>query len=86
MSYKSMQRHKTHKTRFKPAHAERILELTEVMIMGDEVFDDTKQFRHWLHTKSYALGSLTPVDLLSSSYGKELVLSELVRIDEGIFV
>ncbi len=86
MSYKSLLRYKTSQSRFKPSHSERILELTEVMSMGEEVFDDTKQFRHWLHTKSYALGNLTPMELLSSSYGKELVLGELVRIDEGIFV
>lgn len=54
--------------------------------MGEEVFDDTSQFRQWLRTQNYALGNLTPIELLSSSYGKELVLSELVRVDEGIFV
>jgi putative toxin-antitoxin system antitoxin component (TIGR02293 family) len=86
MSYKSLLRHKASQSQFKPAHSERILELTEVMSMGEDVFDDTKQFCHWLHTKNYALGSLTPMELLSSSYGKELVLGELVRVDEGIFV
>jgi len=54
--------------------------------MGEEVFDNVKQFRHWLHTENFALGNLTPMELLSSSYGKELVLSELVRVDEGVFV
>jgi putative toxin-antitoxin system antitoxin component (TIGR02293 family) len=86
MSYKSLQRYKTSQSQFKQAQSERILELTEVMSMGEEVFDDTKQFRHWLRTTNYALGNLTPMELLSSSYGKELVLSELVRVDEGIFV
>jgi len=86
MSYKSLLRYKTSKSRFKPSHSERILELTEVMSMGEDVFDDTKQFRNWLRTKNYALGNLTPMELLSSSYGKELVLSEMTRIDEGIFV
>ena len=86
MSYKSLQRHKTQKSPFKPLHSEKILEVTEVMSLGEEVFDDTKKFRRWLHTESYALGNMTPMALLSSSYGKELVLSELVRIDEGIFV
>jgi len=86
MSYKSLQRYKTNKSHFKQAQSERILELTEVMAMGEEVFDNTKQFRHWLHTENYALGKLTPMELLSSSYGKELVLTELVHIDEGIFV
>ncbi len=86
MSYKSLQRHKAHKSPFKPAHSERILELTEVMIVGEELFDNTKQFRLWLHTENYALGRLTPMELLSSSYGKELVLGELVRVDAGIFV
>ena len=85
ISYKSLQRHKSSKSPFKATHSERILEMTEVMSMGEEVFDDTRQFRQWLRTQNYALGNLTPIELLSSSYGKELVLSELVRVDEGIF-
>ena len=35
---------------------------------------------------SYALGKLKPIELLKDSYGKEMVISELNRINHGILV
>ena len=49
-------------------------------------FDTEHQFHTWLYTPSFALGGLKPFDLLSDSYGKEMVMTELHKIDEGIFV
>ena len=53
---------------------------------GKKVFDTKEQFYLWLTTPSYALGNLKPSELLKDSYGKELVMGELNRIDKGIFV
>ena len=50
------------------------------------MFDSTEQFYLWLNTPSYALGNLKPAELLKDSYGKELVMGELNRIEQGIFV
>ncbi|RXJ44479.1 type II RES/Xre toxin-antitoxin system antitoxin [Gelidibacter gilvus] len=70
---------------FKPIHTEKIIELAEVTNFGKVVFDSTKQFYLWLNTPSFALGNLKPAELLNDSYGKELVMDELNRIDQGIF-
>tara|TARA_R110002124_G_scaffold227442_3_gene392701 strand:- start:309 stop:824 length:516 start_codon:yes stop_codon:yes gene_type:complete len=70
---------------FKPIHSEKIIELAEVTNYGKTVFDTTEQFYLWLNTPSYALGNLMPGELLKDSYGKELVMSELNRIENGIF-
>ncbi len=70
---------------FKPIHSEKIIELAEVTNFGLEVFDTIEQFYLWLNTPSFALGNLKPAELLKDSYGKELVLDELNRIDQGIF-
>jgi putative toxin-antitoxin system antitoxin component (TIGR02293 family) len=87
LSVKSLQRYKTIKNyRFKPIHSEKIIELYEVTRQGKEVFDTSEQFKLWLNTPNFALGNLMPKDLLKDSYGKELVLDELHRIDYGIFV
>ncbi|MDO9038752.1 MAG: DUF2384 domain-containing protein [Lutibacter sp.] len=32
------------------------------------------------------MGNLKPIELLKDSYGKEMVMNELNRIDQGIFV
>lgn len=71
---------------FKPIHTEKIIELAEVTNFGKAVFDSTDQFFLWLNTPSYALGNLKPAELLKDSYGKDLVMGELNRIDQGIFV
>ena len=86
VSSKTLQRSsKVSEFRFKPIHSEKILELAEVMAHGLSVFDSTDHFYTWLGTRAYALGNIPPSELLKDSYGKELVLAELNRIDQGIF-
>lgn len=86
LSTKTLQRYKNDPDHyFKPIHTEKIIELAEVTNFGNEVFDSTVQFYTWLNTPSYALGGLKPAELLKDSYGKELVMGELNRIDQGIF-
>lgn len=86
ISTKSLQRYKVaSEHRFKPIHSEKIIEMAEVTLSGLEVFGSSEKFRLWLNTPNYALGNQKPVELLRDSYGKEMVLSELVRINHGIF-
>ncbi len=87
LSKKTLQRHRNDENYlFKPIHTEKIIELAEVTNFGKEVFDSTEQFYLWLNTPSFALGNLKPAELLKDSYGKELVMAELNRIEQGIFV
>lgn len=86
ISTKSLQRYAREEDfLFKPIHSEKIIEIAEVTNLGNEVFDDQDQFHLWLHTPSYALGAVAPIELLNDSYGKEMVLDELHKIDQGIF-
>ena len=86
LSTKSLQRYKNDVNfLFKPIHTEKILELTEVTNMGMSVFEDLDNFHDWLNTASIALDNNKPAELLQDSYGKELVLAELNRIEHGIF-
>ncbi|MWB94420.1 DUF2384 domain-containing protein [Flavobacterium sp. GA093] len=87
ISTKSLQRNKVKENFiFKSLQSEKILELAEVTSLGKEVFDSEEQFYLWLNTPSFALASLTPFELLRDSYGKEMVVNELNKIDQGIFV
>ena len=71
---------------FKPLQSEKIIELAEVTALGNAVFDSQQQFYLWLITPSFALGNMQPIELLKDSYGKEMVVNELNKIDNGIFV
>ncbi len=87
ISTKSLQRYRSEKNHiFKPIHSEKIIELAEVIVLGNDVFDSNDNFYSWLKTSSIALGSMTPIELLKDSYGKEMVMEELNRIDKGIFI
>jgi putative toxin-antitoxin system antitoxin component (TIGR02293 family) len=86
ISKKTLHRHKNEPNYlFKPIHTEKIIELAEVTNYGKGVFDSSEQFYLWLNTPSYALANLKPSELIKDSYGKELVMGELNRIEHGIF-
>lgn len=85
LSTKSLQRYKQADKAFRPLQSEKIIEMAEVTQAGLEVFNDREKFKLWLETPNFALGGPKPVELLKDSYGKELVLSELTRINYGIF-
>jgi putative toxin-antitoxin system antitoxin component (TIGR02293 family) len=87
VSTKSLQRYGASiRHRFKPIHSEKIIEMAEVTKLGLDVFGDMEKLRLWLETPSFALGGMKPIDLLMDSYGKELVVGELTRINHGILV
>ena len=60
--------------------------MAEVTKLGLEVFEDMDKLKLWLNTPNFALGKIKPIELLKDSYGKDLVTSELVRINHGILV
>ena len=87
ISTKSLQRYRTTaEHHFKPIHSEKIIEMAEVTKVGLDIFGNMEKLRLWLNTPNYALGNLKPTELLKDSYGKELVISELTRINYGILI
>jgi putative toxin-antitoxin system antitoxin component (TIGR02293 family) len=84
LSTKSLTRYRQYKKSFKPIHTEKIIEIAEVTYLGLGVFKTNNKFRLWLDTPNYALGNLKPLELLKDSYGKEMVIGELTRIEHGI--
>ena len=84
ISTKSLQRYKQFSKSFKPIQSEKIIEMAEVTNIGLDVFGDMEKFKLWLDTPNFSLGNLKPIELLRDSYGKEMVVSELTRINYGI--
>ncbi len=85
LNMRSILRYKAQGKFFKSIQSEKILEIGEIYILGKEVFGDEEKFRLWLQTTNFALGNNKPMELLRDSYGQELVVNELHRIDHGIF-
>jgi putative toxin-antitoxin system antitoxin component (TIGR02293 family) len=86
ISTKSLLRYKQTSKHFKPLQSEKIIEMAEVTNIGTEVFGSMEKFKLWLDTPNFSLGNLKPIELLKDSYGKELVIGELTRINYGILV
>lgn len=86
LSIKSLQRYKQNSRSFRPLQSEKIIEMAEVTNVGLDVFGEMNKFKLWLDTPNFALGKLMPIELLNDSYGKEMVIAELTRINYGILV
>ncbi|MBA2407388.1 MAG: DUF2384 domain-containing protein [Chitinophagales bacterium] len=84
ISTKSLQRYKQTSKQFKPILSEKIIEMAEVTNVGLDVFGDMEKLKLWLDTPNFSLGNLKPIELLKDSYGKEIVVGELTRINYGI--
>ena len=86
ISNKTLLRYEKESKHFTSLQAEKIMEIAEVTTVGLDVLGDMEKFKLWLSTPNYALGNYKPIELLKDSYGKELVIGELTRIQHGIFV
>jgi putative toxin-antitoxin system antitoxin component (TIGR02293 family) len=80
-SISSMQK----KTVYGKETSERIYELARLFGLGYEVFDSKVDFKKWLMTPSKTLGNRIPFELLDSSFGFEMVESEIVRIQYNVY-
>jgi len=85
ISIKTLDRYKQSNKHFKSSQSEKIIGMMEVLERGVDVFGKMGMFKHWLYSTVPAFGDIRPIDLLSTSYGRELVLDELTRIEHGIF-
>lgn len=84
ISTKSLLRYKQTLRQFKSLQSEKIIEMAEVTNIGLDTFGDMDKFKLWLDTPNFSLGNLKPMELLKDSYGKEMVVAELTRINHGI--
>jgi len=86
ISTKSLQRYRQDDKLLGPRITSNIIQMTEINILGIELFGSKAKFKKWLHAPAFALGGALPVDLLRDAYGRELVIDLLVRLEHGIFV
>ena len=68
-----------------PEQSERLIEMALLYTRGEEVFDTLEQFKIWMDTPVLAIGNKKPKTFLDTSIGIELLMTELGRIEHGIF-
>jgi putative toxin-antitoxin system antitoxin component (TIGR02293 family) len=80
---RTIQRYSPEQT-FSPSVSEHILKISAVAAQGIETFDDRDRFLSWMNQPNAALSNETPMSLISSSFGIDMVVDELGRIEHGI--
>jgi putative toxin-antitoxin system antitoxin component (TIGR02293 family) len=85
LNERTLQRYRQENTPLDPIYAERVLYIAQVLEHGKAVFGDQARFRQWLDTENTALGGQKPKALLDSVFGLDILKSELLRIEHGIF-
>lgn len=66
------------------ALSDHLLQIAKVYTRSLEVFEDADDAACWIKQASIALGNISPLHLLDTSTGIELVLDELTRIEYGV--
>ncbi len=69
----------------KTEYAEKAVELARLYTRGEEVFGSMDKFKLWMKTPGYVFNNETPLSLLDTSVGFNVVLKELGRIEYGVF-
>jgi len=86
ISERSLQRYQKTGHQFSLPESEKLIRVAQLFSKGKSIFGNPDKFFSWLKSPSAPLSGDTPLSLLDSSFGLELVLDELTRIDHGIFV
>ena len=65
--------------------SDRLVQLIKLHKRCMEVFQDNEKMIRWLKTPNFALGDQTPLSLLDTTDGLELVTKSLTKIEYGVF-
>lgn len=66
--------------------SDRTLRLAKIITLADQVFANHEKALHWLRRENQRLQGRTPLEMLRSEAGGDLVRQMLHQIDEGIYV
>ncbi|MFT4532866.1 MAG: putative toxin-antitoxin system antitoxin component (TIGR02293 family) [Saprospiraceae bacterium] len=65
--------------------SEKLLELMRLYKFGIEIFGDMAVFNVWIRRSIRGLGDVTPMSLLDTGIGVEIVMDELERLAYGVY-
>jgi putative toxin-antitoxin system antitoxin component (TIGR02293 family) len=86
VSRRTLQRYEQQNVECLPkALSDHMLQVAKVYARAVEVFADEERALEWLQAPIVALGGRIPISLLDTSTGVDVVLTELGRIEYGVF-
>ena len=85
VSERTLQRYAKDNSTFAPINAERALQIAKVLKEGEFTFGKAENFYTWLKSGPYMLGGNLSFESLTSANGIERVLTQLIRIQHGLF-
>ena len=85
ISERTLQRYAKSNSHFAPINAERAVQIAKILELGKLTFGNTNKFYQWLKGNPYMLEGNLSLDSLSTFDGIEKVLTQLGRIQHGIF-
>jgi putative toxin-antitoxin system antitoxin component (TIGR02293 family) len=68
------------------ATTERLLQLVSLYQKGEEVFESLENFKRWMRRTLGLFDNKSPLDLLDTTTGFQLVKDELGRIEYGVYI
>jgi uncharacterized protein (DUF2384 family) len=85
VSERTLQRYAKNNGSFAPINAERALQIEKVLQEGAFTFGTVENFYNWLKGNPYMLGGNLSFETLTTASGIERVLTQLHRIQHGLF-
>jgi putative toxin-antitoxin system antitoxin component (TIGR02293 family) len=85
VSERTLQRYAKNNGVFAPINAERAVQVAQVLQRGKEVFGDMDKFYHWIKRNPHMLEGNLSMQSLSTHDGINKVLTQLGRIEHGLF-
>lgn len=67
-----------------PVESDAVLRTANALTRAQEVFEDPQAASSWLKRETRSLGGVTPVSLMDTVSGFELVMNTLGRIEHGV--
>ena len=83
VSDRTIRRYKNNKT-LPPELSDHLLQISKVYLRCLEVFEDHGNAVSWMHSPNITLNNSTPLELMDTYTGIQMVLDELIRIEHGV--
>jgi len=65
--------------------SEKLIELCRLFHKGITVFNNKEKLLLWISRTNLPLNNQTPLELMETSLGMDIVLDELIKIEQGVF-